>query len=99
MSQVVNLRGLGTDPSNPTAGPLVGTATLHDATPRDGLPDILNLPFSPGGPSAGRLFHLVRVGSFVFGGAVNPEYVETHPVKENFDPPGPTWSTSWSATE
>jgi hypothetical protein len=91
MSQVVNLRGLGTDPSNPSAGVLVGTATLPDANPLDGPPPLLNLPFSPGGPSAGRLFRFVRDG-FAFGGSVNPEYVEVHPVAVNFDPPGPSWA-------
>lgn len=89
MSQVVNLRGLGTDPANPTAGNLLGTATLPDASPM-GCPPLLNLPFSPGGPSSGRLFRLASDG-FAFGGSVNPEYVEVVPIMVNFDG-GPRWS-------
>lgn len=38
--QTVNLRGMGTDPTNPTAGPLVGTADVNES-PSLTLPQLL----------------------------------------------------------
>jgi hypothetical protein len=83
-TEVVNLRAMGTDASNPTAGKLVGTATI--AVPDQRYPDDESL-FAPLITCGGRLFQFAK-GSFAFGSSVTPEYVEVSPVNA-----APTWAT------
>jgi hypothetical protein len=84
-TEVVNLRAMGTDASNPTAGKLVGTATI--TVPDQRYPNDESL-FAPLIACDGRLFRLAS-GSFGgYGPPVTPEYIEVSPVNA-----APTWAT------
>jgi hypothetical protein len=82
-TETVNLRAKGTDAANPTAGKLVGTATI--TVPDQRFPDDESW-LAPLITCDGRLFRYVK-GSFAFGPAVSTEYVEVDPVRAT-----PTWS-------
>lgn len=77
----MNLRAAGTDPANPTAGKLVGTAEIE--VPDQGFPDdeawVAPLISVDCGEAGHRLFRFAR-GNFGFGPPMTPEYVETRPV-------------------
>lgn len=79
-SITVNLRAVGTDPANPTAGKLVGSFLLLDA---DTVPPLIRTPINVNPHSdtqakRGRLFRFAPV-SF-FGPQPPLEYVEVEPV-------------------
>ncbi len=76
-SEVVNLRAKGTDSANPTAGALLGTATLENL-PDQRYPDDESW-LAPVISCNGRLFKFAK-GSFAFGGMATPEYVEVVPI-------------------
>lgn len=77
-TEVVNLRAKGTDSANPTAGTLVGTATIANL-PDQRFPDDESW-LAPVISHKGRLFKYAS-GSFSFGGTATPEYVEVVPVE------------------
>jgi hypothetical protein len=70
--QAVNLRAVGTDPANPTAGTLVGTADIED---RRVTPTLLTTAYDD--KSQLRLF--VLAPQSFFGEAPTLEYIETIP--------------------
>lgn len=71
--QSVNLRGMGTDPTNPTAGPLVGTADVNES-PSLTLPQLLTTHYDE--HSNLRLFVLAPYDD---GRPHAAEYIETIP--------------------
>ena len=75
-TELVNLRAVGTDPANPTAGHLLGTATLP--VPAQRTPDD-EATIAPLISCMGRLFQYAT-GSFSFGASAIPEYIEVVPV-------------------
>ena len=70
--QTVNLRAVGTDPANPTAGTLVGTADIED---RRVTPTLLTTAYDD--KSQLRLF--VLASQAFYGDAPTLEYIESVP--------------------
>jgi hypothetical protein len=87
--EVVNLRGADADPSNATAGTLIGTATLpapyftdDPKYPRypDDEPPLIQVWMEKLGP-APVLFSYVKGSAFSFGGSPTAEYIEVKPLQ------------------
>ena len=91
-TETVNLRAAGTDPVNPTAGALVGTADVPVPNERVDLPPVIitSLISSDG---SDRIFQNANV-LVGFGPAPTAEYVEVLPVRVKATLPPSTTKTA-----